>query len=78
MQRVSHGHLAGQPRMRDHRSERRLMQFLIVLSYPPCLMAAVAGRLGHIFENGRAPAGESVFAEARSAACAAVGYAFRG
>ena len=53
------------------------MLLLYVLSYPPCLIAAVVGRIGELFGERRPRLRESVFAEAKSAACAAVGYAFR-
>ncbi|MBA4797672.1 MAG: hypothetical protein H2043_09750 [Rhizobiales bacterium] len=63
-------------RTRDRQSERQNMRRLYMLLYPLCLFAAVTSRLaGHAEDAGeRAP--QSIFAEARSAAYAAAGYAF--
>ena len=77
MEQATQAHAPLQHRHDDHRAERRLMLFLFVLSYPLCLIAAVAGRIGEFFGKARIHIRESVFAEAKSAACAAVGYAFR-
>ena len=63
-------------RTRDRQSERQNMRRLYLLLYPLCLLAAVTSRLsGHAEDAGQRPA-QSVFAEARSAAYAAAGYAF--
>ncbi|MEC9463448.1 MAG: hypothetical protein VX601_09770 [Pseudomonadota bacterium] len=63
-------------RTRDRQSERQNMRRLYMLLYPLCLFAAVTSRLaGHAEDAGERPA-QSVFAEARSAAYAAAGYAF--
>ncbi|MBC2771964.1 hypothetical protein H6M51_03775 [Rhizobium sp. AQ_MP] len=63
-------------RTRDRQSERQNMRRLYLLLYPLCLFAAVASRLtGHAGDTTQHPA-QSVFAEARSAAYAAAGYAF--
>jgi hypothetical protein len=63
-------------RTRDRQSERQNMQRLYLLLYPLCLFAAVTSRLsGHAEDAGQRPE-QSVFAEARSAAYAAAGYAF--
>jgi hypothetical protein len=52
------------------------MRRLYLLLYPLCLLAAVTSRLaGHAEDAAQRPA-QSVFAEARSAAYAAAGYAF--
>ncbi len=63
-------------RTRDRQSERQRMRRLYLLLYPLCLLAAVTSRLaGHAEDAAQRPA-QSVFAEARSAAYAAAGYAF--
>ncbi|RKE79509.1 hypothetical protein [Rhizobium sp. AG855] len=63
-------------RTRDRQSERQNMRRLYLLIYPLCLFAAVASRLaGHAEDASQRPT-QSVFAEARSAAYAAAGYAF--
>ncbi|MBB5275312.1 hypothetical protein HNR26_001356 [Rhizobium rosettiformans] len=63
-------------RTRDRQSERQNMRRLYLLLYPLCLFAAVTSRLsGHAEDAGQRPE-QSVFAEARSAAYAAAGYAF--
>ncbi|THV23783.1 hypothetical protein [Peteryoungia ipomoeae] len=63
-------------RTRDRQAERQNMRRLYLLLYPLCLFAAVASRLtGHAEDATQRPA-QSVFAEARSAAYAAAGYAF--
>jgi hypothetical protein len=63
-------------RTRDRQSERQNMRRLYLLLYPLCLFAAVTSRLtGHAEDAGQRPA-QSVFAEARSSAYAAAGYAF--
>ncbi|MFP1633794.1 hypothetical protein ACLB6G_18845 [Zhengella sp. ZM62] len=77
MEQATQAHAPLQHRHDDHRAERRLMLFLYCLSYPLCLIAAVAGRTGAFFGKAGMRVRESVFAEAKSAACAAVGYAFR-
>lgn len=61
-------------RQRAHRAERRGMRVLFLLCFPLCLIAAIAERLGGhgVDATGR----PGVLAEARSAAHAAVGYAF--
>lgn len=63
-------------RTRDRQSERQRMRRLYLLLYPLCLFAAVTSRLtGHADTAAERPA-QSVFAEARSSAYAAAGYAF--
>ncbi len=62
--------------LRDRRSERAQMRQLFLISYPFCLAAAIARRLAAQFDEGAPRPDQSVFAEARSAAYAAVGYAF--
>lgn len=63
-------------RTRDRQSERQNMRRLYLLLYPLCLFAAVTSRLaGHAEAAAERPA-QSVFAEARSSAYAAAGYAF--
>ena len=63
-------------RTRDRQSERQNMRRLYLLLYPLCLFAAVTSRLtGHAEGAAEHPA-QSVFAEARSSAYAAAGYAF--
>ncbi|MBB1251227.1 hypothetical protein [Rhizobium sp. G21] len=62
--------------LRERRSERAQMRQLFLISYPFCLAAAIAKRLAAQFDEGAARPDQSVFAEARSAAYAAVGYAF--
>jgi hypothetical protein len=63
-------------RTRDRQSERQRMRRLYLLLYPLCLLAAVTSRLsGHADDAADRPA-QSVFAEARSSAYAAAGYAF--
>jgi hypothetical protein len=52
------------------------MRQLFLISYPFCLAAAIARRLAAQFDEGAPRPDQSVFAEARSAAYAAVGYAF--
>lgn len=61
-------------RTRDRQAERQNMRRLYLLLYPLCLFAALASRLtGHAEDASPA---QTVFAEARSAAYAAAGYAF--
>jgi hypothetical protein len=58
-------------------SERVNLRRLYLLMYPLCLMAAVAARLtDHSGTAAEKPA-QSIFAEARSSAYAAAGYAFQ-
>lgn len=60
---------------RGHMRDMLEYRALVALSLPLCLVAAIAGRLA-----GRRPdhSGQSVFAQARSDAHAAIGYAFHG
>jgi len=57
-------------------SDRLLYATLLALSYPLCLMAAATTRLTGIFGDEAIRTTESIFSEAKSAAHAAVGYAF--
>lgn len=60
----------------DRRAARHEMRQLFLISYPLCLAAALARR-GLAFAKGHGgPSEQSVFAEARASAYAAVGYAF--
>ncbi|SMC53323.1 hypothetical protein [Rhizobium sp. RU36D] len=61
---------------RNRRSERALMRQLFLISYPLCLIAAITHRIALYFDSHASRPDQSVFAEARSAAYAAVGYAF--
>jgi hypothetical protein len=49
---------------------------LLAISYPICLAVAILRRLTGMFREQPPYSGESVFTEAKSAAYAAVGYAF--
>ncbi|SIR42455.1 hypothetical protein SAMN05880582_11319 [Rhizobium sp. RU20A] len=60
----------------DRRAERIEMRQLFLISYPLCLMAALARRATAFASGKAASSDQSVFAEARSSAYAAVGYAF--
>lgn len=63
-------------RTRERQSERQNMRRLYLILYPLCLFAAITSRLtGHAEDAAERPA-QSVFAEARSSAYAAAGYAF--
>ena len=62
---------------RDRQSERALMRQLFLISYPLCLIAATGKRIINHFDDGAIRPSQSVFAEARSSAYAAVGYAFQ-
>jgi len=57
-------------------SDRLLYATLLAVSYPLCLMAASTTRLTGIFGDEAIGTTESIFSEAKSAAHAAVGYAF--
>ncbi len=60
--------------VRSGRSRDRIeYRALVALSYLPCLAVALASRL-----SGNDGGGQSVFAQARAAAHAAIGYAFQG
>ncbi|MCM2472486.1 hypothetical protein HGO38_03215 [Rhizobium sp. CG5] len=61
---------------RDRKSERALMRQLFLISYPLCLIAATGHRIAIQFDSHASRPDQSVFAEARSSAYAAVGYAF--
>jgi hypothetical protein len=63
-------------RTRDRQSERQRMRRLYLLLYPLCLFAAVTSRLAGDAEDAAERPAQSVFAEARSSAYAAAGYAF--
>lgn len=63
-------------RHRDRKDERILMRQLFLITYPLCLMAAMTTRIAELFGTHHAQHDQSIFAEARSAAYAAVGYAF--
>ncbi|MGV8938194.1 MAG: hypothetical protein ACOH2J_13805 [Allorhizobium sp.] len=60
----------------NRNSERALMRQLFLISYPLCLIAATTARIALQFDSHAPPSEQSVFAEARSSAYAAVGYAF--
>ena len=70
-------HHDGTAASRDHRADLLLMRLLLVVCYPPCVLAETARRTTALLRQ-RAPGGtgRSIFAEAKSAAHAAVGYAF--
>ena len=61
---------------RDRRLERTEMRLVFLISYPLCLVAAMTGRITHAFNRRAAGPAQSIFAEARSSAHAAIGYAF--
>lgn len=61
---------------RNRQSERTLMRVLFLVSYPLCLIAATTARIAMQFDSRVVRPDQSVFAEARSSAYAAVGYAF--
>lgn len=63
-------------RTRDRQSERQRMRRLYLLLYPLCLLAAVTSRLSGHADDAADRTAQSVFAEARSSAYAAAGYAF--
>ena len=63
---------------RNRQSERARMRQLFLISYPLCLIAATGRRISGHHEKPAGLPGQSVFAEARSSAYAAVGYAFHG
>lgn len=60
----------------ERQLERAEMRLIFLISYPLCLVAAVAGRITHSFDRRATPPVQSIFAEARSSAHAAIGYAF--
>ncbi|KPF87297.1 hypothetical protein IP70_03645 [alpha proteobacterium AAP38] len=61
---------------RGRQLERAEMRLVFLISYPLCLVAAMASRITHIFDRRAARPVQSIFAEARSSAHAAIGYAF--
>lgn len=61
---------------RDRQLERAEMRLVFLISYPLCLVAAMAGRITHAFNRRATRPAQSIFAEARSSAHAAIGYAF--
>lgn len=61
----------------DRQSERVNLRRLYLLMYPFCLVAAVAARLTDHSGTAAEKPVQSIFAEARSSAYAAAGYAFR-
>jgi hypothetical protein len=63
---------------RDRQAERALMRQLFLISYPLCLIAATSRRITRHSDDRQSRPDQSVFAEARSSAYAAVGYAFHG
>lgn len=63
-------------RHRDRQSERQNMRRLYLLLYPLCLCAALTSRLAGHAEDAAERPDQSIFAEARSSAYAAAGYAF--
>ena len=56
--------------------DRMVYGLLLTISFPVCLAVAILRRSVGMFRTQPPSSGESVFAEARSAAYAAVGYAF--
>jgi hypothetical protein len=63
---------------RDRQADRAAMHRLFLISYPLCLIAATSRRITGRFDDRQRRPDQSVFAEARSSAYAAVGYAFHG
>lgn len=63
---------------RDRKADRAAMHRLFLISYPLCLIAAATRRIAGRADDRLRQPGKSVFAEARSSAYAAVGYAFHG
>ena len=61
---------------RNRQSERALMRQLYLISYPLCLIAATGKRITGHYDGRAGEPDQSVFAEARASAYAAVGYAF--
>lgn len=61
---------------RDRQLERAEMRVVFLISYPLCLAAAVTGRVTRVFHRRAGRPEHSIFAEARSSAHAAIGYAF--
>ncbi|OYQ34260.1 hypothetical protein CHU95_12515 [Niveispirillum lacus] len=61
---------------RDRQLERAEMRIVFLISYPLCLAAAIAGRITHLSDRQAKRPVQSIFAEARSSAHAAIGYAF--
>ncbi|KQW29618.1 hypothetical protein ASE36_14480 [Rhizobium sp. Root274] len=61
----------------DRQSERVNLRRLYLLMYPLCLVAAVAARLTDQSGTAAEKPAQSIFAEARSSAYAAAGYAFQ-
>lgn len=61
---------------RGRQLERAEMRLVFLISYPLCLAAAIAGRITHLFDRAGTRPAQSIFAEARSSAHAAIGYAF--
>ena len=57
-------------------SDRLLYATLLALSFPLCITAAIVTRLVSGIGHDTLQSSQSVFAEAKSAAYAAVGYAF--
>lgn len=57
--------------------DRIVFSLLLSIAYPVCLLSAISRRMFGMFRDGSPQSGESVFTEARSAAYAAVGYAFQ-
>jgi hypothetical protein len=69
-------HSAADDADRHRQFERAEMRIIFLISYPPCLIAAMTSRFAMHF-NRRAPRpAQSVFAEARASVHAAIGYAF--
>jgi hypothetical protein len=66
---------AGHARHADA-NDRMVFGLLLAISYPICLAVAILRRLTGMFREQPPYSGESVFTEAKSAAYAAVGYAF--
>lgn len=61
---------------RGRQLERAEMRLVFLISYPLCLAATMAGRTTRVFHRSAARPAQSIFAEARSSAHAAIGYAF--
>jgi len=62
-------------RHRERESQRALMKRLFLVVFPFCLCVTILGRIGRIF-GPHEGTNQSVFAEAKASAYAALGYAF--
>lgn len=69
-------HNAADDTRRRHQLEHAEMFILFLISYPLCLIAALASRIALAFNRRATRPAQSVFAEARASVHAAIGYAF--